>query len=321
MVPREAVIWGYRLILGREPENETVIDGHGRLRDITALRLGLFNSQEFSRKNLISKVPRVWVAAPVMSGERLIWIDLGDQFVSRACLFDNYEPVETQFIKSVLNEGDVFVDVGANVGWFTLLASTIVGKSGKIHAFEPRKETGDYLEKTIKLNNLKRQVSVHRCALFDFEGEGLLGWAKQTNNPGGSFLTNGALSEGMETQPIATRTLDQFELKQLDFLKVDVEGAEMRVFLGGRATLERCRPIILSELSPEMLERGSAVRPEAFFGFFYQIGYRCFIVDARHFGEEITEFPATWHKSLLNVGLIPKERPVKEFLSNIISGK
>jgi FkbM family methyltransferase len=317
MVPREAVIWGYRLILGREPESEAAIEGHGRLADVAALRRHLLKCEEFTRKNLVSALPRVWVAAPVMHGQRLMWIDLGDQFVSLGCLFDNYEPAETRFVRAALRPGDVFIDVGANVGWFTLLASTIVSDTGKIYAFEPRAETGDHLEKTVTLNRLENQITVYRYALSDTEGKAFLNWAKDTDNPGGSFLADQVASERMEAQLVPLRQLDQLGLERVDFMKVDVEGAEMRVFRGARATLERCRPVILSELSPEMLERGSGAHTDAFFAFFKEFGYRCFTIDMQRDSEEITGFPADWHKPLLNVGLVPMEQPLEGLLPGL----
>jgi FkbM family methyltransferase len=296
------------MILGREAESESAIEFHCRSASLQTLRRTFLNSKEFARQNLLKNLPRTWVVAPVMRGKRLIWIDLGDRFVSRGCLFDSYESAETRFVTTILRAGDVFVDVGANVGWYTLLASTIVGRQGRIHAFEPRAETGDYFEKTVILNRLQKQVTVHRYGLSETEGRALLVWEKGTDNPGHSFVAEQVPSPGMESQSIALRPLDELALQRLDFMKVDVEGAEMRVFRGARATLERCRPVILSELFPEMLERGSGVRTDAFFTFFEQLGYRCFIVDAQRYAEEVTTFPANWHREVLNLGLIPKER-------------
>ncbi len=308
MVSREAVIWGYRLILGREPESEAAIEAHCQLPDITTLRRGLLGSEEFVRKKMASDLPRVWVAAPVMRGERLMWLDLGDQFVSLGCLLDDYEPVETRFVRTTLQPGDVFVDVGANVGWFTLLASTIVGTQGRIYAFEPRPETGLYLEKTIKLNGITDQVTLYRYGLSDKDGEGILVWLEGTENPGGSHLADQPPPQGMESQSIRLGMLDNLKFQRVDFMKVDVEGAELRVFRGARATLERCRPVILSELSPEMLERGSAATTDEFFAFFEEIGYRCFAIEMRDLDKEVTAFPPD--RSLLNLGLIPREKSV-----------
>lgn len=182
MITPDAVTWGYRFILGREPESQSVIERHAQVKDVETFRKNLFNSVEFAQQNLTARLPSRWVAAPVMRGERLIWIDLSDSFVSRGCLFDDYEPAETTFIKAFLKADDVFLDIGANVGWFTLLASTIIGVSGSIHAFEPRATTGNYLERTVKINGLD-QVRVHRYGLSDTEGQAYLTWAKNTANP------------------------------------------------------------------------------------------------------------------------------------------
>jgi hypothetical protein len=63
---------------------------------------------------------------------------LSDRYVSFGCLQDAYEPVETRFIKAILRPNDVFVDVDANVSWYTMLASTIIGDGGHVHAFKSR---------------------------------------------------------------------------------------------------------------------------------------------------------------------------------------
>lgn len=100
----------------------------------------------------------------------------------------------------------------------------------------------------------------------------------------------------MEYQPLRLQPLDRLGLGQVDFMKVDVEGAEMRVFWGARATIEKSRPVILSELFPEMLKRVSDASANTFFEFFQGLGYRCFIIDRQRCGEEVREFPVGWYK-------------------------
>jgi FkbM family methyltransferase len=309
VVAPEAVIWAYRLILGREPESNDVVERHCRhLENVGALRRGFFESEEFARQHLRERLPRVWVIAPVMRGERLMWVDLGDRFVSFGCLFDSYEPLETHFVTTVLRLGDVFIDIGANVGWFSMLASTIVGAEGRVYAFEPRAETAGYLEKTIILNGLQSQVTLHQFGLSDTEEHRLLVWTRDTENPGGSFVVDRLPSSEMESQAIALRPLDALGLQRVDFMKIDVEGAEMRVFRGAQATLDRCRPVILSELSPEMLKRGSEADTEAIFSLFKQINYRIFIINPHRYGEEVSRFPREWVGPLANFAMVPNER-------------
>lgn len=318
LLPREAVVWAYRLFLGREPESEAVIEAYQHVESIDTLRQAFLASDEFFCVSGASWFRNAWVAAPVMGGRYLMWIDLGDRYVSLGCLLDRYEMVSTQFVRGILREGDVFVDVGANVGWYTLLAASIVGESGKVHAFEPRSETVIRLEKTIALNSLGDRVTVHRCGLADADADGLLVWARSTDNPGGSHLS-GEIPSGMLGERVSLETLDGLALPRLDFLKIDVEGAEMRVFAGGRRTIERCRPTILSELGPEMLARVSGASTDEFFGYFAGMGYRCHIVDHERLGEEIRSFPGDYGKPLLNLGLVPKDRPA-DLVARIFAG-
>lgn len=310
MVTRDEVVWAYRLFLGREPESETAIDLHRQLPDLEALRHTFLDSTEFAGANKVNWLVRwlhgYWVAAPVIGGRYLMWIDLGDRYVSSACLQDDYEKEGTRFMQAALRPGDVVADVGANLGWFTLVASAIVGSEGRVHAFEPRAETASYLEKTVALNSLADRVRVHRCALSDRRGESVLTWSAATDNPGGSFLADTTPAPDMERQPIPLRMLDDLALPRLDFLKVDVEGAEMRVFRGAQQTLARCRPMILSELHPQMLERVSGDAADAYFSFFGRLGYRAFIADRERWGEQISTYPGDWPWPLINLALLPQ---------------
>ncbi len=310
VLTRDEVIWGYRLMLGREPESEAVIEAHRQLPDLPTYRRALLECAEFAQHNPTVALPRRWVIAPVLGGERLMWLDLGDHYVSRGCLVDDYEPAETHFVKAVLRPGDVFVDVGANIGWFTLVASVAVGDTGRIHAFEPRRaETVVHLVDTVTLNGLDDRVATHPYGLSDSEARGILIWTSDTDNPGSAALSFGDIPANMEQQAVALRPLDALRLERVAALKMDVEGAELRVLRGARATLERCRPYILSELSPEMLWRVSDAPVEAYFALLDELGYRAFIVDAERCGEEVRDFPADWQKLLINLGLVPREKP------------
>jgi FkbM family methyltransferase len=319
MVTREGVVWAYRLMLGREPESDAAIEAFCQLPDIETLRQGFLKSEEFAISNKVTWLVGYWVAAPVMNGKYLMWLNLGDRYMSFGCLLDNYEPCETNFVRAALNPGDVVVDAGANLGWYTLVASTIIGETGRVYAFEPRFETANYLEKTVALNRLGDRVVVHRCGLSESNGDGLLAWSPDTDNPGGSFLSDGVPAEGMQYQPISLRPLDDLALPRLDFLKVDVEGAEMRLFRGARQTLERCRPAILSELNPPLLERVSGASPEAYFALIDELGYRSFIIDEQRCGDEVRAFPENWQKPLINLALLPK-RPGADRLVAALPG-
>ena len=97
-------------------------------------------------------------------------------FESKMCkliYFDDFEKAEQRFINKFLRPGDIFVDVGANIGLFTLIAAKLVGKRGHVYAFEPSSRIHQRLIDNIKLNNLTN-VSCYQLALSDRDGEAIL---------------------------------------------------------------------------------------------------------------------------------------------------
>jgi FkbM family methyltransferase len=239
-----------------------------------------------------------------------MWIDLSDRYISLGCLQDTYEIAETRFIKGVLRPDDVFVDVGANVGWYTMLASTVIGDSGKIHAFEPRNQIVDYLRRTVTLNALEEMVSVHPIGLSNEAKTEILIWSATSNNSGGASFARGDASSEMICQEIKVRSLDTLRLDRVDVIKIDVEGAEPLVVEGATKTIERDRPIILTEVLPSQLQRVSRCPPQQYFDWFRSRDYCGYIVDSVRYGENVDAFPDRWRKPVVNIGFIPRERMV-----------
>jgi hypothetical protein len=113
-----------------------VIEGQMRFyRDRRLFREALLSSAEFARGNLPNPKSQKWIASKILDTQRLIWLDLIDDYVSRGCLLDAYEPAETGLLKHYLKPDHVLLDIGANIGWFTLLASTIIGRQGHYSCF------------------------------------------------------------------------------------------------------------------------------------------------------------------------------------------
>lgn len=306
MLTRDEVIWGYRYVLGREPESEDVILLYSGFSDRRAFREELLTSLEFQRQR--NTQSPTWVAASVFNGERLMWLNLADRYVSANCLRDDYEPLESSFIRENLRPGHIFLDIGANIGWFTLLASTIIGPNGRIHAFEPRSDIFSHLTNTIEINNLGATVSLYPFALGDSANSVRLAWDPDSNNLGGSFVASGEIPDSFISESINLRRMDDLRIPNVDMIKMDVEGAEMLVLKGAQQTFERCRPIVLSEVTPVSLEAVSGVDVDEFFDFFGSRDYRGFIIDPVRFGEPVASFPRGWHKELVNIAFIPTEK-------------
>jgi len=139
-----------------------------------------------------------------------------------------YEPKQTELFMQSLKTGDIFFDIGANVGYYTLLASKTVGKTGKVVAFEPDKENFSMLEGNLKLNNCQNVEAIDK-AVSDIDGPILFNTEK--NNKGESAISKNGKTE------ITSTTLDLF-FSQNHLLpaviKMDIEGAEILALKGGK---------------------------------------------------------------------------------------
>jgi FkbM family methyltransferase len=161
---------------------------------------------------------------------------------------------EVGVMRRFVREGDVAFDIGANIGLHSILLSSLVGPQGKLHAFEPNTELVPALRCTLEdLGN----ATLHTIALSDKDDESVLyvppddsmaslkDWTA-TNARGGEGDRRLVTCQQRQMDDLVKDGL----LPQPDFIKCDVEGAELLVFKGGRATLDReDAPIILFEMN------------------------------------------------------------------------
>jgi FkbM family methyltransferase len=168
--------------------------------------------------------------------------------------FGWHQATELPILATSLSHGEVVLDIGANVGLWSLILSKAVGANGKVFAFEPTQITYNTLTENVALNSLTNVVTLP-YALSNHNGQVRLyhDVDASRNSFGETRLTNVASAY----EEVSTRTLDsliaELHLEALDFVKIDVEGAEPLVFEGARNTLARFRPTILFEVSPKAL--------------------------------------------------------------------
>lgn len=147
-----------------------------------------------------------------------------------------YEPKNVEAIQKTVKEEDVAYDVGAHVGYFTVLMGDLVGSSGKVFAFEPR---------GLNLGYLKRHVSVNHCENIEIVAKALgnhSGHAKlETRTGSGTGYISETGDEDVEITSI-DELVESGTLPPPTFLKIDVEGGEMAVLRGARKIIEIQRP-------------------------------------------------------------------------------
>jgi len=183
-----------------------------------------------------------------------------DRHVSRRIREEGiWEPFETSLVLDLLAPGDVFVDVGANIGYFSVLAASRVGSEGAVFAFEPDPDNFRLLEANGALNGLGQRITAVAAALSDHAGQGRL--YLSADNLGDHRVYAG--DEARDSLAIALYRGSDFlaaRLARLDLLKVDTQGSEFQVIAGLMPLLLSLprAPRVLIELTPHALREAGA---------------------------------------------------------------
>jgi FkbM family methyltransferase len=178
----------------------------------------------------------------------------------------------------LVHPGDFVLDIGANIGYFSLLMANIVGGgAGKVFSFEPIPFLSGHFEESISENGYSN-IKLHKVALSDEEGSFDMLYLPNAKNAGGSFLNKSYEKiPGLNEINVKTVTLDSLTFeKRVSFIKMDAEGAENLILKGGETFLRKNSPIILTEIHPIQLKRVSGVSSKDFVRHLNEIGYRCY---------------------------------------------
>jgi FkbM family methyltransferase len=178
----------------------------------------------------------------------LIDLDLR-QWVDMCVYFNLMDPEIKRAIDDFVHAGDITLDIGANIGYYSLLMAHRVGAKGQVHSFEPNPAVCERLRNHATNNQLDRVIDVHNKAVADEEGvlnlytyEGNAGLSSIAPYPGRAFTS-------VETQ---VQTLDAlFQSGSIgipSFIKIDVEGAELLVLKGAESLVQTARPVIVAEI-------------------------------------------------------------------------
>jgi len=178
----------------------------------------------------------------------LFWLNVTG-YVDRCIINEGiFEKKSVQWLPYLLKEGDIVLDIGANIGYYSVLISKIIGKTGFIYAFEPTKHFCTILKNNLdenKINNV--EIFEYGLSNKNQELEIFIGPSSATlHEPEGYEVIEGK-------EKIKLTTLDEFvkdkNLNRIDFIKIDVDGHEPLFFEGAWSSLDKFSPIILCEIS------------------------------------------------------------------------
>lgn len=201
--------------------------------------------------NLANKVVRV-------NGYNLELLPNDDGISTELALFNTHEPLNTQLFTQNLKEGMVCFDIGANIGYYTLLESKIVGDSGKIIAIEPSPVNFSQLQKNIQ-NEKVKNVELYQMAGGDQNGT--LKFLLDPHSNLSRIISkeeSEKISGNIIDVPVKKLDsfLDELSIKSLDLLRMDVEGYEFNILEGMKNSIKKFRPMIQMEVHTRILGNG-----------------------------------------------------------------
>jgi FkbM family methyltransferase len=197
---------------------------------------------------LLGAEQRVWVRIPHGPGKGL-WMSIAPRFDTHY-LEKGYESKVQHLLAAHLKPGACFYDLGANIGFFSILAANLVGKSGKVVAFEPEPANVEILRATVAKNDLT-QLQIVEAAVWSSGGT-----VEFERANAASSRVHGHLREIYSRDPELVRvnaiTLDDFVFRDggapPSILKMDVEGAEFGVLQGADEVVRTYRPLMICEI-------------------------------------------------------------------------
>jgi FkbM family methyltransferase len=264
----------YRLLLGREPDEPGWRDQLQFIKPGRSRRMlveSFMNSPEYRSLHELS------TACSIDTGRFTMWLDKEDALIAEGIMANRtYEPHVTAILERELTRESTFVDIGANMGWFTLLGASI---ARRVIAIEPNHNNVQLIYHSLLANGFKN-VKVLECAVTD--APRLL----QLN-----FLrSNGSVAAIDEVQEATTvvrgDSLDILlsDVDHVDVIKMDIEGHEPIALRGMGQILTRFRPVLLAEFHPMAIRANSGGEPVEFLNSLSGLGYKLAVI--RHNGTE-----------------------------------
>ena len=171
-------------------------------------------------------------------------------------IFKIYEPNQTKIVKKYVHEGDVVIDVGAHVGYYTLLMAQLVGKNGKVYSFEPDPVNFELLKKSVEINGFENVILIQKAVSNTTEKIKLfLG----DNDSAINRIYDAKLGDAKKSIDVESITIDEYfkeNDKLFNFIKIDSEGSEAKIINGMEKFLTKNRKLIMmTEFFPFLIKK------------------------------------------------------------------
>ena len=267
----EDIFYCFRLLLGRNPNPEEWPGHSSRVGEDLENVVGSYvTSREFAERGLVDKTfcdQVELVRLPRFS----LFASNDDLAVGRHVRGGSYEPGVTAVLMRYVKPGMSVVDIGANIGYFTMLLASLVGERGVVVAVEPNPENIKLIEASRRVNGFDQVLTIQAAAS---RHTGLLSLNVSYSNGITGELSND-LNALFASHPVPCFALDGLLPKdrQIKLIKTDTEGAELNALIGLSHTIDRDHPVIVSEFSPGALPGISRCSGPEYLRFLIDRGY------------------------------------------------
>ncbi|MEE4242462.1 MAG: FkbM family methyltransferase [Desulfopila sp.] len=292
---KKDLLYCYRLLLGRKPDKE---GWHTFIADVSKGGISIqrlvrcfisspeFRSNEIARSLYQSRPEKINIEGYQM------YVAPPDSAIGKFIIENReWEPHVSRAMRDLLKPAMVFLDIGANIGYFSLLAASKVGPEGKVISFEPDQFNCSLIHMSARENGFNN-IDIYPFAAAE----------KKKNLIYDSIDGNGTVSNyDLNISDLAGRTVvcavtvdDMLkDEERIDIMKIDIEGAEFIALQGAKKTISRHKPIIFSEFCPAGLENISHASAREYLEELHLLGYQIAVLDRKgevlHFGADIGE--------------------------------
>lgn len=181
----------------------------------------------------------------------LIYVDPCDETVSANLIAHGYwEPDITSVVRKLSFPGATIVEVGANLGYFTIEMALKAGHEGRVISFEANPVMADFVRKSTIINGLTDRIMIIEKAASDHEGHLEFMTSRQYGGSGHILVEESGIGPDQTIIRVETQTLDALDIPHADFIRIDAEGSEPLVLRGAQRLLNHTNVVVCMEWSP-----------------------------------------------------------------------
>lgn len=216
----------------------------------------------------------------------------------------NYEEENFSFLQTSIKKDSVVLDIGAHIGLFATIAAKLAGSKGKVYAFEPAPATQKVLHQTIAINQLQNNIFPINAAMGSQTGN-ITFFVSDDEADNSNSLISYKEDRKLNGIDVPVNTIDNFvathQLQQVNFIKIDVEGAEYDTLQGGINVFTKLQPYVIVAIHPEPIEKKGDTL-ELIYDLLQSLPYAI-----TYNNQPIDKVTFCKNKALIDVHLIPKK--------------